>query len=216
MKIVIVGCGRVGASAAETWDQDGHEVIIIDLSTRAFDRLSSGFGGVAIRGDGTDEDVLRRAGAEGADVLLAVTEGDNRNVMSAQLAIEALGVGRVIAKINDPLRAAAYAELGIATLCRTGLMLDALNGHLGFPPSGLAGMLEASGHHPGPHHGARAEAAAEAADAADAAGAGELPAGPMGEPAAAGTSSSSGAGHATDPGHPAHHDDPARGAGMEA
>ena len=92
MKIVIVGCGRVGASAAEAWDGAGHEIIILDISTRAFERLPSSFSGTAIRGDGTDEDVLRRAGAEGADVLLAVTEGDNRNVMSAQLAAEALGV----------------------------------------------------------------------------------------------------------------------------
>ena len=152
MKIVIVGCGRVGASAAESWDVAGHEVIVLDLVTRAFERLPATFGGVTLRGDGTDEDVLRRAGAEGADVLLAVTEGDNRNVMSAQLATEVLSVGRVIAKINDPLRARAYAELGLATLCRTGLMIDALNGHLGFPPSGLAGMLAPTGHHPGPGH----------------------------------------------------------------
>ena len=153
MKIVIVGCGRVGASAAETWDAAGHDVVVLDVSTRAFERLPPTFGGEAVRGDGTDEDVLRRAGAEGADILLAVTEGDNRNVMSAQLASEALSVGQVIAKINDPLRAAAYAELGIATVCRTGLMLDAINAHLHFPPSGLAGMLAASGHHSGPDHG---------------------------------------------------------------
>ncbi|HET7169362.1 MAG TPA: hypothetical protein VFI69_09170, partial [Candidatus Limnocylindrales bacterium] len=63
-----------------------------------------------------------------------------------------LSVGQVIAKINDPLRARAYAELGLATLCRTGLMIDALNEHLGFPPSGLAGMLAPTGHHPGPGH----------------------------------------------------------------
>ena len=94
-------------------------------STRAFERLPSSFAGVAIRGDGTDEDVLRRAGLEGADVFLALTEGDNRNVMAAQLAVEAFEIPQVIAKINDPVRADAYAELGIATLCRTGLMLDA-------------------------------------------------------------------------------------------
>ena len=102
---------------------------------------------MAIRGDGTDEDVLRRAGAEGADVFLALTEGDNRNVMAAQLAVEALGVERVIAKINDPLRAKAYAELGIATLCRTGLMADAVDRYLGLPPTGLPGMLAPTGHH---------------------------------------------------------------------
>ena len=66
MKIVIVGCGRVGASAAELWDASGHEVIVVDILTRSFERLPSTFRGVAIRGDGTDEDVLRRAGAEGA------------------------------------------------------------------------------------------------------------------------------------------------------
>jgi trk system potassium uptake protein TrkA len=152
VKIVIVGCGRVGASAAEVWDSAGHEVIVLDVSTRAFERLASTFGGSAVRGDGTDEDVLRRAGAEGADIFLTLTEGDNRNVMAAQLAVEAFEVPQVIAKINDPVRAAAYAELGIATLCRTGLMVDAVNAHLGFPPSGLSGMLAASGHHPGGSH----------------------------------------------------------------
>jgi trk system potassium uptake protein TrkA len=152
VKIVIVGCGRVGASAAELWDAAGHEVVILDVSTKAFERLPSSFSGSAIRGDGTDEDVLRRAGAAGADVFLALTEGDNRNVMSAQLAAEALDVDRVIAKINDPVRAQAYAELGIATLCRTGLMLDAVDAYLGMPPSGLSGMLAPAGQHPGPDH----------------------------------------------------------------
>ena len=159
MKIVIVGCGRVGASAAEVYDKGGHEVIVLDSVTSAFDRLPTSFGGTAIRGDGTDEDVLRRAGAEGADVFLAVTEGDNRNVMAAQLANEALGIERVVAKINDPVRATAYAELGIATLCRTGLMLDAIDTYLGLPGSGLPGMLAATGHHGGPEHGAISAAA---------------------------------------------------------
>jgi trk/ktr system potassium uptake protein len=152
VKIVIVGCGRVGASAAELYDRTGHEVLILDSSTSAFDRLPTSFHGTAIRGDGTDEDVLRRAGADGADVFLAVTEGDNRNIMAAQLANEALGIERVIAKINDPLRSTAYAELGIATLCRTGLMLDAINDYLDLPASELPGMLEPTGHHGGPEH----------------------------------------------------------------
>jgi trk system potassium uptake protein TrkA len=154
VKIVIVGCGRVGASVAETYDRKGHEVIILDSSTAAFDRLPTSFGGQAIRGDGTDEDVLRRAGADGADVFLSLTEGDNRNIMAAQLANEALGAGRVIAKINDPVRALAYAELGIATLCRTGLMMDAIDGYLGLPASGLPGMIAPTGHHGGDGHDA--------------------------------------------------------------
>ena len=155
MKIVIVGCGRVGAVVAESYDRAGHQVIILDSSTAAFDRLPSTFAGQAIRGDGTDEDVLRRAGTQGADVFIALTEGDNRNIMAAQLAAEAFGVERVIGKINDPVRAKAYAELGIATLCRTGLMLDSIDRYIGLPPSSLPGMLAPSGHHDGTrHHGA--------------------------------------------------------------
>lgn len=158
MKTIIVGCGRVGASMAEALDRAGHEVVILDQSTRAFDRLPSSFSGQAVRGDGTDEDVLRRAGAEDADVFLALTEGDNRNIMAAQLAAEALAAKRVIAKINDPVRALAYAELGVATICRTGLMMDAINGSLGLGESGLPGLLEPSGvHHDGEHHDADGE-----------------------------------------------------------
>jgi len=152
VKIVIVGCGRVGASTAELYDRIGHDVLILDSSTSAFDRLPTSFRGTAIRGDGTDEDVLRRAGADSADVFIALTEGDNRNIMAAQLANEALGIERVIAKVNDPVRSTAYAELGIATLCRTGLMLDAVNDYLGLPVSGLPGILEPTGHHGGSEH----------------------------------------------------------------
>jgi len=147
VKIVIVGCGRVGASAAEAYDRAGHTVLILDVLTSAFDRLPTTFGGQAIRGDGTDEDVLHRAGAAGADVFLALTEGDNRNIMAAQLANESLGISRIIAKVNDPVRAKAYAELGIATLCRTGLMMDAVDRYLGLPPTGLPGIVAATGHH---------------------------------------------------------------------
>ena len=152
MKTVIIGCGRVGAELAEAFDQAGHDVIIIDTSTRAFDRLPANFGGSAVRGDGTDEDALRRAGAEDADVFLAMTEGDNRNVMAAQLAVEALRARRVVAKVNDPLRAAAYADLGLATLCRTTLMGDAVASYLGMPTSGRAGVYAPSGKHPGGEH----------------------------------------------------------------
>ena len=141
MKIVIVGCGRVGASAAESWDKAGHEVIVLDISTRAFERLPSAFGGSAVRGDGTDEDVLRRAGIEGADVFLALTEGDNRNVMAAQVAMEKLSVGKAVAKINDPVRAAAYAELGIATVCRTTMLTDAVLAFLDLGDTGMPSVI---------------------------------------------------------------------------
>jgi trk system potassium uptake protein len=162
MKAVIVGCGRVGGELAELLESGGYDVIILDVSTRAFDRLPDTFRGAAVRGDGTDEDTLRRAGAEDADVFIAMTEGDNRNVMAAQLASEVLGARRVIAKINDPLRAKAYASLGIGTLCRTMLMRDAVAGYVGLPISGDPGIYPPTGqHHGGEHHEPVAEAAAE-------------------------------------------------------
>ena len=141
MKVVIVGCGRVGAALAEAFDNGGHEVIVIDTSTRAFDRLSGEFKGQAVRGDGTDEDVLRRAGVEGADTFLALSEGDNRNVMSAQIAMEKLSVGKAVAKINDPVRAAAYASLGIATVCRTTMLTDAILAFLSERPTGMPSVI---------------------------------------------------------------------------
>jgi len=146
MRAVIVGCGRVGATMARALDTAGHEVTIVDLVTRAFDRLPATFGGSAVRGDGTDEDTLRRAGTEGADLFLALTEGDNRNIMAAQLALEALGIQRVFAKINDPVRAQAYAELGIGTICRTTMMAGALLGVLGQPDGGEPSIREGTGH----------------------------------------------------------------------
>lgn len=154
MKTVIVGCGRVGSVLADAFDRAGHQVIVLDTKTTAFDRLPGSFKGAAIRGDGTDEDTLRRAGAEGADVFMAMTEGDNRNVMSAQLATEALDAKQVVAKINDPLRASAYAELGIATLCRTNLMAHAVSDFLELGLSFGPGLSPATGQHPGgEHHG---------------------------------------------------------------
>ena len=155
MKTVIVGCGRVGSVLADAFDRAGHQVIVLDTSTAAFDRLPGGFKGTAVRGDGTDEDTLRRAGADDADLFIAMTEGDNRNVMSAQLATEALGAKQVIAKINDPLRANAYASLGIATLCRTNLMAAAVTSFLGLDARFGPGLSPATGQHPGgEHHGA--------------------------------------------------------------
>jgi trk system potassium uptake protein len=136
MRSVIVGCGRVGAGLANRLVREGHEVTIIDIRTEAFRRLDPGFPGRAIRGDGTDEDVLRRADSEGADWFFAVTEGDNRNVLAAQVAARTLGVRNVVAKINDPVRAEAYAALGIDTICRTTMLVDAVArfmGHEGEP-----------------------------------------------------------------------------------
>jgi trk system potassium uptake protein TrkA len=163
MRAFIVGCGRVGAGIAERLGRAGHDVTVIDISTEAFARLEPDFPGTAVRGDGTDEDVLRRAGAQGADVFYALTEGDNRNILAAQLASESLDVGRVVAKINDPVRSEAYASLGIATICRTVMLVDALSAYAGLPVEpGARGVSEATGIHPGGEHHAAAPAAREA------------------------------------------------------
>jgi trk system potassium uptake protein TrkA len=170
VKTVIVGCGRVGSVLADALDRTGHDVIVIDTSTSAFDRLPGSFRGAAVRGDGTDEDTLRRAGAESADLFMAMTEGDNRNVMAAQLAVEALDARQVIAKINDPLRAAAYADLGINTLCRTNLMGAAVNAFLGLDLEFGPGLSEATGYHPGGEHHVDGQGPGGATDPASIAG----------------------------------------------
>jgi trk system potassium uptake protein TrkA len=148
MRVIIVGCGRVGAGLAERLAREGNEVTILDINGDAFSRLEPDFPGQALRGDGTDEDVLRRAGAEGADAFFSVTEGDNRNVLTAQMASETFGVAHVVAKVNDPVRAEAYSTLGIATICRTRMLVDALARYLGLPADeGASGVSLASGHH---------------------------------------------------------------------
>ena len=165
MRAVIVGCGRVGASLAASLDRDGHPVLILDIATSAFDRLPSTFSGEAVRGDGTDEDTLVRAGAQGADAFFALTEGDNRNIMAAQVARESLEIGMVVAKINDPVRARAYADLGVATLCRTTLMTDTLLGFLSFTGSGDPPIHHAK-EHAHPAEAATGSAAAAPVEAA--------------------------------------------------
>ena len=126
MRVIIVGCGRVGARVAAELDQRGEHVIVIDTNPRAFNRLPQSFKGETVRGNGTDEDVMRTAGAEQADVLMTLTQGDNRNALAAQLGKHTFGVPRVIAKINDPLRGEAYRALGLETICRTIILGDAL------------------------------------------------------------------------------------------
>lgn len=126
MRVIVVGCGRVGARTAAQLDKNGDRVTVVDTDSRAFNRLPPLFGGATVRGSGTDEDVLRAAGAEASDILMALTEGDNRNALSAQLGKHTFGVPRVIAKINDPLRAEAYLALGLETICRTTMLSDAL------------------------------------------------------------------------------------------
>lgn len=158
MRAIVVGCGRVGAGIAERLARAGHEVTVIDTNTDAFNRLPTDFTGSAVRGDGTDEDILRRAGAQGADWFFALTEGDNRNILAAQLANETLGVPEVVAKINDPVRAEAYTSLGLNTICRTTILVDALARFASLPlDKAELGVARATGHHQGgEHHSVRA------------------------------------------------------------
>jgi trk system potassium uptake protein TrkA len=145
MRIIIVGCGRVGAGLAGRLAAARHDVTILDVQTDAFRRLGQGFRGQALRGDGTDEAVLRRAGADGADWFFALTNGDNRNVLAAQLAAETFGIPRVVAKINDPVRAEAYAALGIDTVDRTSWLIDAIERHMGAPGAPGAADVNVAG-----------------------------------------------------------------------
>ncbi len=128
MNIVVLGCGRVGSTFARMMHRDGHNVTVIDIQSEAFRRLGSKFRGNRIVGNGIDEDVLKRAGIETADVFVAATQGDNRNIMAAQIAQRVFKVERVIARIYDPVRADRYRQLGIVTLCTTtiasGLLRD--------------------------------------------------------------------------------------------
>jgi trk system potassium uptake protein TrkA len=119
MKIIILGCGRVGATLATMMDRTGHTVTIIDYSSDAFQRLESSFGGQTIMGDGIDEEVLRRAGIEEADVFAAVTNGDNRNIMACQIATKIFAVPKVICRIYDPIRTEVYQKLGLEVICPT-------------------------------------------------------------------------------------------------
>ena len=119
MNVVIVGCGRVGARLATLLDQSGHRVGIVDNQAVSFRRLPSTFSGQAVIGIGIDEDVLRSAGIEDADAFFAVTNGDNTNIMAAQLAQRIFRVQHVAARIYDPVREETYRRMGIHTVCPT-------------------------------------------------------------------------------------------------
>ncbi len=121
MNVIILGCGRVGSTIARQLAQDQHNVTIIDITSDAFRRLGPKFTGKKIIGNGTDQYVLKRAGIERADAFLALTQGDNTNIMAAQIAREVFNISKVTTRIYDPIRAEAYREIGIETLCTTTL-----------------------------------------------------------------------------------------------
>jgi len=119
VKVVILGCGRVGATLANMLDKEGHQVSVIDYSNDSFRRLDTRFSGETIIGNGVDEEILMRAGIKDADAFIAVTNGDNRNIMASQIAKEIFNVKKVICRIYDPIRESTYSELGLETFCPT-------------------------------------------------------------------------------------------------
>jgi trk system potassium uptake protein TrkA len=130
VRVVILGCGRVGATLAAKLDQAGHQVTIIDARVDSFQRLDPRFKGERVLGNGVDEEILKRAGIESADAFAAVTNGDNRNIMASQLAKEIFNIKKVVCRIYDPLRAQTYNELGLETICPTIIGADMLYGSL--------------------------------------------------------------------------------------
>ena len=130
MKIIIMGCGRVGAQLANLLDAEGHQITVIDIDAHSFRRLPPSFGGTALVGDGTDEEMLKKAGIAEADAFVAVTQGDNRNVMAAQIARNIFNVPRVICRIYDPLRKDVYEALGLEAVSPTTVFAQLLRDKL--------------------------------------------------------------------------------------
>jgi trk system potassium uptake protein TrkA len=126
MKVVIMGCGRVGAQLAGLLDTDGHSVTILDTDTYSFRRLPPTFKGAALVGNGLDQEALKRAGIEEVDAFVALTQGDNRNVMAAQIAKHIFNVPKVVCRIYDPLRQELYSTLGLETLGPTTIFAQML------------------------------------------------------------------------------------------
>jgi trk system potassium uptake protein TrkA len=116
MFVIIMGCGRRGAELATILGRDGHEISILDSDKYAFDHLPADFKGRKVLGDGTDQDTLRKTGAERADAFVAATRGDNRNALAAQIAKHVFNIRRVGSVIFDPLREEVYHELGLRTI----------------------------------------------------------------------------------------------------
>ena len=114
MRILVMGCGRVGSSVATLLMREGHEVRIMDLNPESFLRISPEYReSIAFQGDGTSQDDLRQAGITEADAFIAVSSHDTQNAMAAQMARTLFHVNRVVCRMNDPARQQMYQALGI-------------------------------------------------------------------------------------------------------
>jgi K+ transport systems, NAD-binding component len=125
-KVIIMGCGRTGGQLANLLDAAGHSVTVMDVDAYSFRRLSPDYKGQALVGNGTDMEVLKKAGIAGTEVFIAVTQGDNRNIMAAEMAKNIFNVPRVICRIYDPLREEIFKTLGLETICPTTILADIL------------------------------------------------------------------------------------------
>ena len=119
MRVVIMGCGRVGEQLARLMSEEGHDVAIIDYNAEALARLGPDFKGRRVRGVGFDRDVLLRAGIEEADGFAAMSSSDNANVVAARIARTIFHVPRVVARLFEPERAEVYKRLGLVTISST-------------------------------------------------------------------------------------------------
>lgn len=119
MHVIIVGCGRVGAELAKLLAGEGHNVVIVDRNPASFERLGGTFNGLTVVGNGFDLSLLRETGVEKADVFCSLTNGDNTNLVSAQVAKRIFNVPKVIARVYDPHRARIYSSLGMDIISGT-------------------------------------------------------------------------------------------------
>jgi len=119
MKVVILGCSRVGALLATQLISKGDEVSVIDQDPSSFKRLHKEFSGKTISGIGMDEEALKKAGIEKAEAFIAVTNEDNTNLMAAQLVREKFKTPKILLRVYDPKRAQAFKELGLNIICPT-------------------------------------------------------------------------------------------------
>ena len=144
MKLVIVGCGRVGSGLANSLASEGHDSVVIATSKRAVRRLDDGFPGPRSVGSGFDKDALTKAGASSADALAAVTSGDNSNILCARIARENYGIANVVARIYDPRRAEIYQRLGIPTVATVTWTIDQVRRWL-LPDEAKSSWIDATG-----------------------------------------------------------------------
>jgi trk system potassium uptake protein TrkA len=121
MYVIIVGCGRVGSELAKLLSSEGHNVVVIDKNSESFSRLGKKFNGLTLAGGAFDQKILKEAGIEKADAFCCVTNGDNTNIVSSQVAKKIFKVPKVIARVYDPQRAEIYQTLGLSIISGTRL-----------------------------------------------------------------------------------------------